>query len=255
MADISLQSANIIEFGNFHLTNAVLAGILETVILLILFVWVAKNAKLIPGKMQQVFEMIVGVFMDFLVNAYGSRKRAMKYLPFYITLFVFLILANQFSIIPLVNNIVTGDGTLLFRTSTADFSQPIALAILAVIGAHIIALTIAPIKHIGNFIKIKPFLAVRSIGDFANACLEFFLGILDIIGEIAKFISISARLFGNIFAGEVMIVVIASIASWSSYILPIPFMVLSIFSGFVQAYVFSVLALQFTAGTVTSVEE
>ncbi len=254
MADISLKSPNVLEFGSFHITNTALGGFLTTALLIVFIFYIVRNAKLIPGRLQIISEMTVKMFYDFLIEAYGSKKRALKYLPFFVTMFLFLILANQFSVIPLINQIVTGDGSLLFRVSTADYSQPIALALISIIGSHIIAFSISPIRHIGNFIKIEPFIKARSIKDIANACFEFFLGVLDIIGEFAKFISISSRLFGNIFAGEVMITVIAGIASWTAYVLPIPFIALSIFSGFVQAYVFAVLALNFMAGTVTAAE-
>lgn len=256
MTDISLKADVIFDLGFMQITNTVLGGFLATALLTTLIVLVIKRSKLIPGRMQLVFEMAIQTFLDYLVSAYGDKKRAMKYLPFYITLFIYLMLVNQFGVLPLINSIVTGEeGTFLFRTASADFSQTIALAIPAVLGTHFIALTIRPLKHIGSFINIAPFFKVRSLGDLANAFLELFLGVLDIIGEFAKLISLSARLFGNIFAGEVMVVVISGIAFWTGYVVPIPFLILSIFSGLVQAYVFAVLSLQFTALTLNGLEE
>ena len=253
---ISLQSPTVLDFGVFHVTNAALANTVTTIALIFFFIYFLKKAKLIPGRVQSMIEISCEMFMDLLIAAYGTKEKAKRHLPYYVTLFIFLTLANQFSIFPLINQIVAGEeGTLLFRTATADYGQPIALALVTLVAANVMALSIAPIKHIGNFIKIAPFFKVRSLADFANACLEFFLGILDIIGEAGKLISLSSRLFGNVFAGEVMIAVIAGIASWTGYFLPIPFIVLSIFSGFVQAYVFAVLSLQYIAGSINGVKD
>ncbi|MDQ5919617.1 MAG: F-type H+-transporting ATPase subunit a [Patescibacteria group bacterium] len=80
------------------------------------------------------------------------------------------------------------------------------------------------------------------------------MGLLDIIGELAKILSLSARLFGNIFAGDVMILVIVSLSTYTQFFVPLPFLALSIFSGFVQAFVFSLLSIQFLSGTITSVK-
>lgn len=255
MSEISLQSPTVFEIGSFHVTNAVLGNTLTTLIVIGILIYFVRNAKLIPGRIQSMIEIVVEMFLELLINAHGSKKAAIRHLPYYVALFIFLIIANQFSIIPLINQIVTGEGDVLFRVATADYGQPITLALITFIASHILALRIAPIKHIGNFIKIGPFFKVRSLGDFANACLELFLGVLDIIGEFGKVISLSSRLFGNVFAGEVMIAVIAGIASWSAYFVPIPFIVLSMFSGLVQAYVFAVLSLQYIAGAVNSVKE
>lgn len=250
--DISLSAKNIIEFGGFHITNSVLAGLLTSLIVMVIMILAARKASIIPGRLQMAIEMLMKLVLDLLISAYGSEARARKYLPFYITLFFFLIIANQFSVIPLVTNLVTPEG-VLFKVSTADFSQTIALALISIVGAHVIAFSIHPIGHIGSFIKIGPLLKSRSVGDFLNGLLELFLGVLDIIGEIAKVISLSARLFGNIFAGEVMVAVIAGIAVFTSYFVPVPFLALSIFSGFVQAFVFMILSMQFMAGTINNV--
>lgn len=254
MIKVSLASPTILEFGPVHITNTVLGGLATTVIAIILIIIVARNPKLVPGRLQVLFEMMITTFDEFLISAYGNKKRARKYLPFYVTLFFFLLIANQFSILPLITNIVTSEGDFLFRMSTADFSQTIALALIAVVGAHIIAFSIAPIKHINNFFKFDKILAIRKPGDIPNVLLELFLGVLDMIGELAKVMSLSARLFGNIFAGDVMVAVIAGISVYTAYIVPIPFLFLGMFSSLVQAFVFAILCLNFMAGTIKAVD-
>src|SRR5690606_37654604 len=114
---------------------------------------------------------------------------------------------------------VVQEGTAVLRTPSSDLSLTITLAIVMILGSHIVAFVLNPVTHIGNYFKIHAFFKVRSIGDFFNACIEFFLGFLDIVGEIAKVMSMSFRLFGNIFAGEVMGVIITALIA---YVIPMP---------------------------------
>lgn len=255
MTEISLVSPTIIELGPVHITNTVLGGFLTTFIAIVLIFAFGNKPKLIPGRMQVLFEMMITSFLGFLRGSFKEEKRVRRYLSFYITLFFFLLIANQFSILPILSNITAGEeGKYLLRMSTADFSQTIALALIAILGGHFIALSINPIKHINNFLKFDKLIAIRKFSDIPNYFLELFLGTLDIIGEISKVISLSARLFGNIFAGDVMVVVISSIAVFTTYIVPIPFLFLGMFSSLVQAFVFAILCLQFMAGTITAVD-
>lgn len=249
----TLRATPIVMLGDFPITNSVLAAFLITLIIISLVVFIKKGASLVPTRLQLGMEIITSFFLDSLRTAFGSEQRARKYLPLFLSIFIFLVIANQFSVIPLVTSIIASGGNLL-RVPTSDWSQTITLALIVVVGAHLIALSISPLRHIGNFIKIKSFFKVRSFSDFGNAFLEFFLGLMDIISEFAKVISISARLFGNIFAGEIMVAIIASIAVFTQFIVPVPFMILSIFSGFVQAFVFTLLSLQFMTATITSVK-
>lgn len=252
--NFTLSATPIVQLGDFAVTNSVLAAFLITLIIIALVSFIKKRASLVPTRLQLGTEIITGFFLDNLRTAFGSEQRARKYLPLFLSIFIFLVIANQFSVIPLVTSIVSSGGNLL-RVPTSDWSQTLTLALIIVIGAHLIALSISPLRHIGNFIKVKSFLKVRSFSDFGNAFLEFFLGLMDIISEFAKVISISARLFGNIFAGEIMVAIIASIAVFTQFLVPVPFMILSIFSGFVQAFVFTLLSLQFMTSTITSVKK
>ena len=250
--EFSLKAENVIEVGSFHVTNAVLASFFTTLVVLFVAYLSTRKANLVPTRMQVGMEMLLQFFLGMLTSAYGGETRARKYLPYILTLFLFLLVANQFSVIPLVASITAGDGTL-FRTPPSDWSQTITLAVVSLGVAHGIAFISSPLRHIGNFIKIEPFLKIRKPSDIGNAFLEFFLGILDIVGEFAKLVSMSARLFGNIFSGEVLIAVIAGISTYTQFLVPIPFMGLSIFSSLVQAFVFTLLAMQFMAATITSV--
>jgi len=252
---VSLPSHNIIEIGSFHVTNSVLAAFLCTAFIIILILLARRKAGIIPTKMQSVFEAIITFFLSSLEDAFGTKERARKYLPLFLTFILLIAIANQFSIIPLVMNIKLEGGATLFRVPTSDWSMTIALAIVAIVGSHILALTIRPFKHIGHYFRFQYIWKARKVTDFLNAFLEIFIGILEVIGEFAKIISLSARLFGNIFAGEVMVVMIGAIASFTQFIFPMPFIGLGIFVGFVQAYVFTLLTMQFMGGSIKALYE
>ena len=147
-----------------------------------------------------------------------------------------------------------GSGANLFRVPTSDFSLTIALALVVVVLSHLIALRISPVKHILNMTKIGEVLKVRSVKDLTNLFLELFLGVLDIIGEVAKVVSLSARLFGNVLAGELMVLIITYLGVYTAYFIPIPFIFLSAFSGVVQAIIFPMLTIQYIAGMRASVK-
>lgn len=249
MEKFSLVPSIIFSISDFQVNNAVLASLFVTGILIYLSITVFKKVNIIPGNLQIAGEAAVSVFYNKLLETYNNKSLAKKHTALIVSLFLFVLISNQFSLIPLVQSI-TVNGLGAFKTPTAHLSQTVALAISVVGFSHLIAFKISPLKHIGNYIKIKSVLNIRKPSDIGMAFLEVFLGLLDIIGELAKIISLSCRLFGNIFAGEVMIAVISGMSIYTSYLVPVPFYFLSIFSGIIQALVFAYLATSFISGMV-----
>lgn len=252
MPEISLAPQIIFSIFGFGVSNAMASSFLVTLFLLVFALYCRFTFKLVPGKLQIIVEMLIEFMMEQLEQAFGSRKKAKLFLPWLVTFLIFITLTNQFSLMPFVGQVLVS-GSAAFRTATSDLSMTIALAIASVVAAHLMALYARPLGHLANFFPIGALFKARSFTDFFDACLGLFLGFLDIIGEIAKIMSLSFRLFGNIFAGEVIIVIIGSLSIFTSYIVPIPFLALSIFSGFVQAFVFTILSTQFIAATLKDV--
>ncbi len=251
---ISVAPEVVTNIGSYALSNAMISAYVVLAIMAVFMVVLKSKLSLVPSRTQVAMEGLVSFFYDGLVDAYGSKERAAKHLPLIVGLFLFIMVANQFTIIPFVQSIVTEKGDFFFRNPTSHFALPIALSLIVAVVSHVIAFTTAPIKHIGNFVKLGLFLKVRSVKDLLNALLENFLSILDVIGELAKVISLAARLFGNVFAGGVMVAVITGLSAYTQFIIPLPFWILSIFSGFIQALVFAILAMAFISGMAKSVE-
>ncbi|MCX6720499.1 MAG: F0F1 ATP synthase subunit A [Candidatus Staskawiczbacteria bacterium] len=231
--EISLKAENIFSIGNYHITNGLILALIVSLILIVFAVIFRKKIKMVPGLVQGAVEMIMEVFLNLMESVLGSKEKAEKYLPIVLTIFVFILTSNWMGILPGVGSIVYNEGGIrvpLFRSPAADLNFTLAFAVMAVIVTNFFGVTI-----LGFFTHFKKFL------NFSSP-VNFFVGILEFLSEMAKFISFSFRLFGNIFAGEVLLTIMFFLLP---YIVPIPFMMLELFFGAIQAFVFAMLTLVF----------
>lgn len=249
MQEISLTPNIIFSLFNLPITSAMLATFVVTALIALFAYFAQKNVSLIPSRFQVASEAVVDFFYAKSLDATNSKKRAITYTNITLSLFLFVFLSNQFTIIPLVQSIVTSTGPL-FRTPTSHFSETIALALITVFISHVFAFWVAPVNHLDNLFSVKSLASIRSVKDLPTAFLNLFLGVLNIVGELSKIISLAARLFGNIFAGEVLVAVIAGLSIYTAFFVPIPFILISMFSGLIQAVVFSFLAFSFISNNV-----
>lgn len=250
---ISLPPEALGQVGPFTITNATIAMAASSTIIIILALLIRRKAGVVPTRAQVTFEVVLEFFKDKMVMAFGDEKRAMKFFPMIFTVFLFLLISNQFMLLPFAESIVSGDVNL-FRSPASHYSLPIAHAAFMLILAHLMAFFTHPIRHIGNFIKIEPFLKIRSLKQLPMAFLDFFLGLLDIIGEIAKLVSVATRLFGNMFAGSIITLIIGGLTFATQFIVPMPFIALGILSGLVQAFVFAMLSALYISSTLDGVK-
>lgn len=244
--NISLIPDVLYQIGPFHITTGHVTMLLITSTIAILCLYIAANSKLKPTRLQIALEEILMWFYEKVEFAFENKKIVKRIFPLVMTMFLIIVSANLFSIVPLLESITIGE-TPLFRTPTSDVSMTLSLGLFAVILSHIMALSKAPFRHIGNYIKVAGFFKIRHLKDIGPALLEFVLGFTDIIGEFAKIVSISFRLFGNIFSGVAVAAVFAFLAP---YLVPIPFFGLGMFSGVIQAIVFTLLVITYLSGPI-----
>jgi F-type H+-transporting ATPase subunit a len=168
----------------------------------------------------------------------GSRRHAEKYLPLVATIFLFILFSNWLGLLPGVGSFIIhedGGRVPLLRSPASDLNFTLALAITAVLAVNVLGVAaLGAAKHGKKFFN------------FSNP-IAFFVGILELISEFARMISFSFRLFGNVFAGEVLLVIMAFLVP---YLIPLPFLFLELFVGFIQAFIFAMLTLVFTAAAV-----
>lgn len=254
----------IFHIGGFNITNSLLNSWIVVFSVAVLGIVVYKKIKWIPGKLQSVFEITIESFLDIFDSATGSREKSLRFFPLVFAFFVFILLNNWMGLLPGVGSIgqiVSEHGEKVFvpyfRGATADLNATLALAAIAVAASHIFGIVSVGIwHHFGKFLNLKAALDIpkKVLKDpvilIVNP-IKIFVGLLEIIGELAKVASLSFRLFGNIFAGEVLL---ASMSAILAFGLPIPFMFLEVIVGLIQALIFAMLVLVYLT-THTTKEE
>ncbi len=234
---INLAAERVGEIAGFPITNTFLMSFIATLLLVSFAFFIFKNIQILPGRLQTVGEIAVGGIYSYTASTLESEDLARKYFPLIITIFLFVLISNIIQFIPGVGSIgfhTIHDGKEafepLFRSANTDLNVTLALAIIS-----FLVIEFAGIKQLGIFHYLGKFFNFKSV-------LSFAVGIIDLFSELARLISFSFRLFGNIFAGEV---VIAIIIFFVPVILPVPMMMFEVFVALIQAAVFALLTLFF----------
>jgi len=260
----TLYAESIVHLGSLTITNSFFTSLFSLLLVIILALLIGKNIKLVPRGLQNGMEMIVEKFLALFDTVTGSRKKSLTFAPLVLAFFFFILINNWMGLLPGVGSIgkvVSEGGHNIFipylRGGTADLNTTLALATIGVVLSHIIGIiSLGWWKYFNKFINIKVILEIpRKIKKDPMILLvnpiKFFVGLIEIIGELAKVASLSFRLFGNIFAGEVLL---ASMSAILAFGVPIPFMFLEILVGFIQALIFAMLILTYLTIN-TSAEE
>lgn len=248
--EISLAPESIFNLGEFSITNSFLMTLVISTIIILAALAIKRRIGIIPGGFQNAAEFVIEALLNLGDSVTQDRKQTKIFFPLVATIFIFVILSNWIEIIPGlgtvgVNRTHHGEEILVpfIRSNSADLNVALALALISVGAAQFMGVMALGVRKYSSKFLISPFKKPYFIGTF--------VGILEIISEFAKIVSFSFRLFGNIFAGEVLLTVILSLIP---YIAPLPFLFLEIFVGFIQALVFSMLTLVFLKMAVTELE-
>lgn len=231
--DISLAPEILFNIGGIPISNAFFWSWFVFVFLIIGAFLLKRSLKMRPGKFQSIIEMLVGGAYDFVESMMGDKKKARRVFPLVFTMFFFIFFCNLLTFIPGQSAITikTAGGVVpLFRAIISDYGIVFVMTMVSVIVTQIVSLAVVgPLGYIGKFFNF-------------TSPLNFFLGLMDLVGELAKVMSLSFRLFGNIFAGEVLGAVMLFLFP---FFLPLPFAFLGLLTAVVQPFVFSVLTLVF----------
>lgn len=255
--EVTIFAEPIFQVGDFAVTNSLLTSWLAVLVIVIFCLALRLKLKSIPGKIQHIFEIVLEGALSLCDQVTNDRKISEKILPLVLSLFIFILVNNWLGLLPLVGSV----GFLesgpehttfipLFRSGTADINTTLALSILMVIGSNIFGIFI-----VGLWKTFNKYVNIRALAEIATkvrrqpavlivAPIDVFVGLLELIGEMAKVASLSFRLFGNIFAGEVLL---ASMSAIFLYLLPGPFLFLEVFIGLIQALIFALLSAVYFA--------
>jgi F-type H+-transporting ATPase subunit a len=219
------------------LTSTMLLTWLTMALLILGAFMVRRSLSLIPGKVQLVVETIVGGVFDYMADVLEDRALAKRYYPVIMTIFVFILALNWIGLLPGItgfgiHGMNHGEEGLIpfFYPAHTDLNMTIALAVIAFVFIEVAGvIAIGFFKYAGKFINF-------------SSPLNFLIGIIELFSELARLISFSFRLFGNIFAGKTLLLIAMFFVP---FILPVPILAFEIFVGFIQAFIFAVLTLFF----------
>lgn len=246
--EISIAAETVTHILGIPVTNSLLASLLTTVVLVTISYFATRNMKEVPKGIQNIIEFAIESLYNMIHDVTGNREKTYKFFPMIATIFLFVIVSNWMGLLPGFATIgfheqTEGGHEILvsfFRSANSDLNSTLALAIVAVMSVQIMGIAaLGFVKYGKKFINF-------------SSPIAFFIGLLEMISEVARMISFSFRLFGNVFAGEVLLTVIMTIAP---FVAPVPFFAMELFVGFIQALVFAMLLLVFMNTAVMEHEE
>lgn len=241
----------IFHLGSFPVTNALInAWAAVALFLLAAFLIRRRLTAGVPGRLQSAAEGLLELMLGYVDQVTHDRAKSKRFLPLVGTLFLFILVSNWMGILPGVGSVwrtveIHGrvENAPIFRPAASDLNLTLAMALLSVVTSHLLG-----VAAVGFFAHWNRFLALGTVVkafrkggiNIMVGLVEAMVGVIEFFAEIAKVVSLSLRLFGNIFAGEVLITVMYSLIA---YAVPLPFTFLELIVGMVQATVFSMLTL------------
>ncbi len=233
-----LAAETIFHLGPIPVTNSMLTSVLVVILLLVLAWLATRKMQLIPGRYQAMWEMVVEFLLDLSVDTAGKKVGRIVF-PLIATFFIFILTANWMGLLPGIGPSIYVEvaeaaehGTEivhvpLFRAANADLNMTAAMALLSITIVQIAGVAVNGVrgylKHLASPILLTP---------------------VHIVSELSHIISLAARLFGNIFGGEVLVTVMYSLVP---VVVPAVFLGLEVLFGFIQALIFSVLSIVYIA--------
>jgi F-type H+-transporting ATPase subunit a len=231
--EVVLKAEHLFDLFGLPVTNSLLMTWIVVAGLIVFALVFRSKLALIPGKFQALVEWLFEGVLNYMTETLENEKLARKFFPLIMTVFLFILVANELAFIPGVGSVLfnSSEGAVpLLRAPAADLNMTLALAIIA-----FLAIEITGVAALGFF---------KYAGKYVNfsSPVNFAVGLIELLSNVGRLISFSFRLFGNVFAGEVMILVAGFFVA---YFLPVPLMAFEVFVGFIQAVVFSMLILFF----------
>ena len=193
-------------------------------ILIVVGILFARNVEMIPKKGQNIFELILVKLEDFMVEITGPEGRF--FFPFIATIFLFILVSNLIGLIP------------GFFSPTADINTTLGLALCTFVMTHAIGIKFHGIKYIKHFLGPVWWLSPLML-------------VLELIGHFARVMSLSVRLFGNIFGKETVLTFLFMMAGF--FLVPLPILFLGLLVSFLQALVFTLLSIMYFTGAMEEV--
>jgi F-type H+-transporting ATPase subunit a len=236
---VHIAPGSVLTIDGVSITNSILYGWICAVVIILTLVIVAWRVTVKPkGGLIQFIEVGVEFIRNMVEGAFENKTTAKKYTPYFVTIFFFILLNNWLGLLPIVGEGIKSNGYPLFRPFTADLSATLAMGIVTMIVVYF-----ASIRESGGF---KRYMSHFFVGSPKNP-LFLIIGMLEMITDLTRVISLSLRLFLNVTIGEIVIAVFSYLGHVLAPITALPFTLIELFIGALQAYIFTVLATMYLA--------
>lgn len=244
--EIHIAPQTVFHLGPVAITNSILYGWISAVIIIVVFISAARRMTVHPkGGLVQLIEVVADYMSETVKDAFADKQRAYKYILYFVTVFCFLLASNLLGIIPGVGESFTSHGNALLRPMTADFNATLAIAVITMGLVYVSSL-----REIG----LKDYLGHFFMGSVKNP-LYLFIGLIEMITDLVRVISLSLRLFLNVAIVEAIVVVFAYLGHFIAPLTATPFYFLDIFDDILQAFIFALLGVMYLATAVNHVDE
>ena len=236
---IHVAPGSVMTLFGIPITNSILYGWISLVLISIVLIYASKKSKIKPiGGIVQFIEIGVSFITDFVHSSFEDENLGKKYSPYFVTLFFFILFNNWLGLLPIVGEGVVSNGYPLLRPFTGDLNATFGMALITMIVVYF-----SSIKESGG---VKNYLMHFFVGDPKNP-LFLIIGILEMITDFTRVISLSLRLFLNVAIGEIVIAVFSYLGHFLAPISALPFTLIELFIGALQAYIFTVLSTMYLA--------
>lgn len=233
----ALAPETLFQVGQLPFTNTLLHTLIVDAIVITGIVVLSKNLKKTPGLFQNAVEYAVDGLYSLTESISGHNAK--KIFPWFMGFFTIIAVTNLTALFPGFGTIFVKKGEdliPLLRSATSDINTTLAFALIATIATQVLAIGAVGIKgHVARYLSWNP--------------IFLFVGLLEFLSIFTNVVSLSFRLFGNIFAGEV---VLSTISSMFAFLLPLPFIALELIVAVVQALVFAILTMGFMSILMTA---
>lgn len=243
---IHITPGALFEFHGITITNSILYGWISSVVIIILLTIAARRMTLRPKKGGiQLIEIGTEFIISTLAGSLGSRVKAIKYAPYFVTTFFFVMMTNWLGLLPGVGEAATLNETPVFRPFTADLNATLAAATIMMIFVQIFAIQESGLKkHIRHYFA----------GSLKNP-MTWFLGVFEMFSELTRIASLALRLFLNVAIGEVIIAIFTYLGAFAAPVTALPFLFLELFVGALQAYIFVMLCVMYLSAAINHEHE
>lgn len=236
----------VLRLGGLTITNSILYGWLCMVLIIAAFIAIARLVTVRPRRgVVQLVEVGVEFMARTVESGFSDKAKARKYLPFFVTLFFFVLVNNWLGLIPGVGEALNIKGTPLLRPFTGDLNGTLAAAVVTMLYVYG-----SSIHEAGS---VRKYVRHFFIGSPLNP-LYFLIGLLEMVTDLTRTLSLALRLFLNIAVGEIMIAVFSYLGQVAAPLAAAPFTILELFVGALQAYIFATLGTMYLAMSVNLVD-